>query len=591
MKKIVLLSIACCFAYTYVCAFNRVAKNKIRTNYICYNDTVQDTISTNDTLPVVSSDNVKAIANDTTAVVADSVSQNESAVVDTAYILNPYAQLAREARKHFVKKPLSKEEYMACYKFYKEYLEAGDMYKAYQPWKDLFNHSEERNISLFNEGVPVIMGCLIADTVKKEYSNIERYREELVELYEIAIENVDALNNQLDFSRGGKPITVAELRSQQLSYYDNLLIMDSVFHRNHHKNYYNKEDTEFWKKKILEDSTEVYKHYAWLRDIVHSTDKVKINQLVDYSVVLNSKLNSDIKRLNLNDNIPLGEFLASYANKEKDHCSAKMEELHDDVNYAPYKAEMISNFAASEGVVTKDAKRLIQINRDAIEANGWTQQIIDKILKSKQIKEADDPLYLEALRQKYSIDPSYHMAREIVNFSIQKNSDVVYEYLNAMELYDEYSEQPEEEKVNLLISVARFSYNKKRPSRGYEYCQKAMKINANAPEIYVVIGDYVQNIMRQSYKANMNGQETYTYHLYCCAAIYNYEKALTLNKKLDSSSKLFLKNENSIKNIISREKENLRTEAFLFMKNIKPHTRGTVLSFKNIGSYTVIFGE
>ena len=168
-------------------------------------------------------------------------------------IINPYAK-AKKVRKHFAIKPISAEEYNACVKFYKENLPIREMYKAYEPWKSVFNSSENRSLTLFNDGLPIILGCALTDTLMGVYDNLGRYREEIEEFYDIAIENVDKLNAQIDFSKGGDSITVAELRSQQYYHCINLAVLDSIFHASHH-NTVTPDNIKEWKEVILRDTT------------------------------------------------------------------------------------------------------------------------------------------------------------------------------------------------------------------------------------------------------------------------------------------------------------------------------------------------
>lgn len=429
----------------------------------------------------------------------DSIQAEVVAVMDTLEILNPYLAQAKGKRNHFVTEPLPADEYSACYKFYKEHLAKGELFIAYDSWRKIFKSSENRNITLFNDGVPVIMGKLANDTAMQVYGNIKKYREEVVELYEIAIENIDKLNEQIDYSRGGKPITTAELRSQQLFHYDNLLVMDSIFSRNHHNNYNSNDDRKYWTEAIFKDSTEVYKHYAWLREMIFSDEKMKINQLVDFSVILNTKMNNDVKRLNLKENIDLARFLADQMQPEKERCIEKMNELYDDVNYGPFSAVMHTNFAAAEEFVVDDPAKLEAMYRQTIAEGGYTQEIITKILSSGPLKNAGSPLYLEALEQKYLKEPSYASALSLsdsyLKIAARTNSNSDYSkaltYYQKTFDYPEFEAKSDYEKARYYVHFATLYLKLNKRNDAYKCCETAIELAPEYPRSYAIIANMV----------------------------------------------------------------------------------------------------
>lgn len=481
------------------------AANAINIIQLCRQDSIAqaaDSIAT-----------IKAVAADSTAVVqaADSVNhtpevaEEKPAVMDTLEILNPYSLQIKGKRKHFITVPLPANEYNTHYKFYKEHLEQGELFIAYDSWRKVFCSSEERSITLFNDGVPIIMGKFANDTALQVYDNIKKYREEVEELYEIAIENIDKLNEQIDYSRGGKPITTVELRSQQLFHYDNMLIIDSIFSHNHHNNYNSKEDRKYWTKAIFKDSAEVYRHYAWLKEMIFSEEKMKTELLVDFSVILNAKMNNDVKRLNLKENIELARFIAGQMQPEKERCIEKMNELYDDANYGPHSKDMHANLAAAEELVVDDPVKLEAMYRKAIAEGGYTWEILTKILNSAQLKNAGSPLYLEALEQKYQKEPTYALALALSDSylklanKMKSNNDKKEKANKALIYYQKIFDFPEFEaksnydKARSYVQLAKLliSPNLNKRADAYKSCEKAISLAPEYPMSYFVIAQMV----------------------------------------------------------------------------------------------------
>lgn len=520
------------------------AANAINIIQLCRQDSIAqaaDSIAT-----------IKAVAADSTAVVqaADSVNhtpevaEEKPAVMDTLEILNPYSLQIKGKRKHFITVPLPANEYNTHYKFYKEHLEQGELFIAYDSWRKVFCSSEERSITLFNDGVPIIMGKLANDTALQVYDNIKKYREEVEELYEIAIENIDKLNEQIDYSRGGKPITTVELRSQQLFHYDNMLIIDSIFSHNHHNNYNSKEDRKYWTKAIFKDSAEVYRHYAWLKEMIFSEEKMKTELLVDFSVILNAKMNNDVKRLNLKENIELARFIASQMQPEKERCIEKMNELYDEANYGPHSKDMHANLAAAEELVVDDPVKLEAMYRKAIAEGGYTWEILTKILSSAQLKNADSPLYLEALEQKYQKEPTYALALALSDSYLKlankmKSTKDKREKANKARIYyqkifdfPEFEAKSNYDKARSYVQLAMI-YNmltSKERKDAYNSCKKAISMAPEYPMSYYCISKIITSTYNNLPKNSKDDQET----LYKCAnLIYDYvEKTIAKIKEL-----------------------------------------------------------
>ncbi len=567
------------------------AANAINIIQLCRQDSIAqaaDSIAT-----------IKAVAADSTAVVqaADSVNhtpevaEEKPAVMDTLEILNPYSLQIKGKRKHFITVPLPANEYNTHYKFYKEHLEQGELFIAYDSWRKVFCSSEERSITLFNDGVPIIMGKFANDTALQVYDNIKKYREEVEELYEIAIENIDKLNEQIDYSRGGKPITTVELRSQQLFHYDNMLIIDSIFSHNHHNNYNSKEDRKYWTKAIFKDSAEVYRHYAWLKEMIFSEEKMKTELLVDFSVILNAKMNNDVKRLNLKENIELARFIAGQMQPEKERCIEKMNELYDDANYGPHSKDMHANLAAAEELVVDDPVKLEAMYRKAIAEGGYTWEILTKILNSAQLKNAGSPLYLEALEQKYQKEPTYALALALSDSylklanKMKSNNDKKEKANKALIYYQKIFDFPEFEaksnydKARSYVQLAKLliSPNLNKRADAYNSCKKAISMAPEYPLTYYIISDIVKSVKLKKNDEQKNANlieyiKLMVIYDFCETTLAKIKELKNLGGDLKSDI-----SEDDIRDIMVSYRSHFLTKSELHMKAWKDEDKKTIV--------------
>lgn len=480
-----------------------------------------------DSLKTVSAEAVAEVADSLNRAVAtaDSVIQAKPSIDSLAIpaILNPYKYEDRSAGERFAIKEVNAEDYSKCYAYYKDKLSQGLMFEAYTPWKLLFAGGEKRSLSLYNDGVPIILGCLANDTVQGNYDNLPRYREEIEEIYNRAIENISDLNSQIDFSKGGDSLTVAELRSQQLYYYYNLMVMDSMASHDHHNNYYNSDDYIYWKKNILEDSTNVYKLYDWLRDIVYADDNSSVkhtSQYVDFSNICRAKAKYDIRKYDIaNSSNPLQiEYIKLFkvdADSNIAMCERKVREMldqEDDLEeYTKIKnilGNLQNNFTeyASIYVVHSGSNEKVGFYEKRLEDNGgvWSEELIDAVLRN--LRGTGAPIYLDAARQKYQKSPSYDLAREIAlgymklasntedkeEKKTNYNNAIVY-YQNAFK-FDDFLALDKIEQARDYVTVASIYLTNGRTKNTFEYCEKARKVAPEFPNLYVVFAEAAKRI-------------------------------------------------------------------------------------------------
>ena len=485
-----------------------------------------DSVAVTDSMTIavaISNDSTARVAAQTESLIADSTIQVAVQELDTLNILNPFARMAKE-RKHFIVTPITANEYDACVKYYKEHLPKGEMQKAYNPWKSVFNSNESRSLSLYNDGVPVLLGCVSIDTLNQRYDNIGKYCEELVELYDIAIENIDDLNAQIDFNRGGDSITVAELRSQQYYHYINLSIIDSIFNSSHH-NSFSDENRAYWKNAIIKDPANVYKHYAWLHDIVYSdVTKIHSNQLLDFSIICKIKMNSDINKYNLREKNGIRELLRKNAHNDGVESVRLMHELvaADYNNAATYlnNISIIENdFAQIEGAFIDNQEDTDNYYETEIAKNNG---VIPEWIIERVANQPNSKFHFEGLRQTYDKNPSYQLAIKTAK-AAKKLGDALNYYEKSM-AYDEFKSRKPIERADIYVNIALKCYTEKQTQLAYSYCKKALDEYSDYHEAYTIMAEACAARLAKKEKDNV--AQLYNETVQGSVACFYYNKAI-----------------------------------------------------------------
>ena len=184
-------------------------------------------------------DSVPAVQLDSTALVvqADSttlIAQADSMAVDSAKLKNliPDSLIVgylpeRTSWKYFEVKERSADDVQKLKTLYKKTMaEHNGALHAYDGWKVAFNSTKERTLDMYLDGAKMILSRFCADTLNKRYDRLSEHRDELMELYDLAVFNLDALNAQLDKAKNKDTLSVAKFRGRQLRYYRDITMVD-----------------------------------------------------------------------------------------------------------------------------------------------------------------------------------------------------------------------------------------------------------------------------------------------------------------------------------------------------------------------------
>ena len=186
-----------------------------------------------DSIPV-SADSIKVVADslafvavpaDTLSLPADSLAVDSAALKSTVpdSLLIGYMPKVLEL-KYFQPTELSQNELDALRTLYKrecrEKLKVTPPGELYDIWKLLFTSTPEKTLDLYVDGVAIIQSKIEIDTIlHKRYDRMLEYRDELMELYDMAVGDIDRLNSQIDRTKSKDTLSVAKLRARQVYSY------------------------------------------------------------------------------------------------------------------------------------------------------------------------------------------------------------------------------------------------------------------------------------------------------------------------------------------------------------------------------------
>lgn len=533
-------------------------------------------VATLDTLSVVSDS--LSVATDSLSVATDSLTvanDSLSSVADS--IANPFLVdgiAPKREYKHFKVTPRSDKEYNNLVTYYKNQIKSGyveELPKAYLAWKEAFNSRENRCLDLYFDGVAIIMACVINDTINGNYDNLKLRREEIEEIYDLAVENVDALNSQIDFSSGTDSITVAELRSQQITYYDHLWSMDSVFHSTHHnKNYSDDATRTHWANEHVHDSLEVYKQYPWYKDLVYSNSKnISVIHLLEFAEICHMKTVYDIRKHDLSETgKPLQKYVKEILEADKAKCEERIDKFIDAEtdpqlfnNYNVYRDAITVAFTeALSAFIGDDLGKLEEYYKNMLAESGRTYENFEKIYKSRLKSNKESELYLEACRQVYQKNKTYDLALEIINcYKAQNKYGQTKKYYTDVFEFEEFKQLSDLEKANRYIDYGTTLKKAGRFTDAYKgYCL-AKELLPEYPESYFAIGVLL-------YEYNNKLKDPFKDRFRFCVAVDFIEISLNKIRKLQENTELVTKlNEDILVKTINDCKKNFPSKEDVHM--------------------------
>ena len=331
------------------------------------------------------------------------------------------------------------------------------------------------------------------------------FRDELMELYDMAVGDIDRLNSQIDRTKSKDTLSVAKLRARQVYSYLEI----TAAHMAYTVDTMSKNDCRQYilnEKKNREYAAFMYPRY---KEMLKCGDlNIDMIHLYYFSILAKNRITLD-KEVGLSQSERLNNF-----NEDKDLLLARADEIfnapdldlyatHDKTNQTVWDA--YSKYNNQIGIALNQAASLFLDNGNYEE--------IEKHYASRLQKEGNDPnfraevlngqlrayaesdVYLDILRREYKDKPSYASAKQIAvryyrkyakTKIVQDLIDSYAYYKNAIEYYSQGTEDiAVEEKIKTYISaIGILSILKNENKNRLKYIKDVINLYPEYPEGY-----------------------------------------------------------------------------------------------------------
>ena len=371
---------------------------------------------------------------------------------------------------------------------------------AYLPWKGAFDACERRTLDMYMDGIAILFNMVSKDTLEHKYDKLIERREQLMELYDLAVDNLDDLNSQIDRKRTTDTLSVAKLRAAQYDKYKDLWVLDSIYNSSDTlHNVYNDENVKYWSNApFFNDSVNRERLYPILKDIVFSNDnnigKQGYNLYLVYSGFFKAKYASLINKNKSNK-----QYVKKYLKPEIDSIRTYVGKRYSEYMeaYPSYISKDDKNYAAYIDNINKIQKEIVsELNRldqafisgndwPALEAmfnermakEGMTDDLRDEILRTLS-GAPNSELYFQMLASLYEKEPMYENALKVAEYTYKaKRYDDAYTYydkiikLHEFEIFD----LEDEEKLKIYLGRAN-AYDKNFTEKSAGQCVRLIEL-------------------------------------------------------------------------------------------------------------------
>lgn len=458
-----------------------------------------------DSLSVVAPDTTLVVA-DTTVAVADTIQVDSVAlknIIPDSLIVGYMPE--RTSWKYFEVKERTDADVAKLKTLYKKSLaEHNGALNAYDGWKVAFNSTNDRTLDMYVDGARMILSRYCADTLNQRYDRLLEHRDELMELYDLAIHNLDILNAQLDMSKIKDTLSVAKFRSRQLRYYRDITMLDSIYNGDS-TNLSISRDTLM--NRINNDITHLRFMYPRYKEIVTSTDmNVDMVDIAMFAILSDIRIVRD-KETGLKQDVRKANFEqdCELVRKRVDEIFAYIEDpasiiYKDDI----YKDGVtIGRWFNSQRRPIDEALRygegrFIDVSNFESLENYWAERFqkegdYDAVINSPLERHKKSETYIQALRLKYDVEPSYELAIKIFERSLakaeQRNlSDANFKdailYLERAFKLPDFTQQSSFAQARLYLNMMKLQLSAKRTKNATTYLNKAKKACTGYPDVY-----------------------------------------------------------------------------------------------------------
>ena len=512
---------------------------------------------------------VDSLAKD--SMVVDSLAKDSVAVVDSIIT----APAKKRVYVHFKEKPQPDSDqkkvkgFIALYKKNLSQKTIDGYVSAYTPWKGAFESCNQRTLDMYMDGI-AILDCMVRkDTANRKYDKLTERREQMMELYDLAVDNIADLNAQIDRKRTADTLSVAKLRAAQFNKYRDCWVLDSIFNsKDTLHNKYNDQNRKYWVTKLAEnDSASLEFMYQLHKEIVFSAD----NNIYDperyyfFAAFFKRYAIKKIKEYKT-DNKYISNFLKPEFESIIEYTTNKYSEYKKIRKNEEDNSKILNNIDAYEGRIASllndvkagfignDVEKLENHYNNLIaEQGGYNKKNSEDIINRNILSKTK--VYYEALiwwynNQEPSLDLALKIAKSAQSLKIYDQAAVWYGKIPDDELTKfEFSVLPnaEKAKIHYYAALNYHQFNKtKYIGLKLDNLSAAIEYYPQYIDAYYFMGIYMQYY--NNFKLEGINKETSTKIKYLFA-YDQFAKALKVSEEVNESPE----HTTEIRNDISKE--------------------------------------
>lgn len=460
-----------------------------------------------DSLSVVAPDTTLVVA-DTTVAVADTIQVDSVAlknIIPDSLIVGYMPE--RISWKYFEVKERTDADVAKLKTLYKKALaEHNGALNAYDGWKVAFNSTNDRTLDMYVDGARMILSRYCADTLNHRYDRLSEHRDELMELYDLAIHNLDKLNAQLDMSKVKDTLSVAKFRSRQLKYYRDITMLDSIYNGDSTNMLLPRDTLTIRMNNNIDHVRFMYPRY---KEIVTSTDmNIDMLDVAQFMILADSRIVRD-RSVGLSQEVRKANF-----EQDRDLVRQRYADLIayiEDPASIVYKDDLYSvrdgvtvglwfksqKTPIDEAIIKGEGRFIDGSDPKALE-NYWAEKFkkdgkYDDVINSPLERHKKSEIYIQALRLKYDVEPSYELAIKIFERSLAKAeqpnlSDANFKdailYLERAFKLPDFTQQSSFAQARLYLNMMKLQLSAKRTKNATTYLNKAKKACTGYPDVY-----------------------------------------------------------------------------------------------------------
>ncbi len=438
---------------------------------------------------------------------------------------------------------------------------------AYDIWKRAFCARADKPLDLYTDGIGIISASIIADTAHARYDRIKQLNEELMDIYELAVENMHCLNKQIDKAQNDT-FTVARLRSQQLKHFLANCQMDTMFrspiaangnrfYKPVERSWYSYtevdgvRDSIKWSYAVFHDDRMNAEIYRITRAIVASDDPdVDMVDIDKFAQAVFFKFRKDYESVGFDETkrIYAADKELAHSKAQSILASISPDEMIGTGSYARSKKDYYTEIY-KKGICRRfieidswdgspiDILQLVANFKKRLESEG--ESVIDEILSNTALAANRNNteamrFYYEMLKVKNELEPTYERIVDIVSRAqrLELYGEVI-SYSKQMFAFPEFLDESNYQQARMYVRVVQ-SYEKLKgsTSQRYPYLQKAMFACPDYPEPYFYLANMIQGV-------NLGKQRAIVKRFIFCIAYDQFEiarqKLLELEAKGDET--------------------------------------------------------